>query len=293
MSINPAKKKSSIFLLKNQTVPKDNYYTLGHELGLFSKLQFIPLLSHEFTNQDRLRFFFNSDIGNITKTFFDYDIFIITSQRAVESLNQQLEIVKKEVDQGIWEMIVNKPMYTVGPATKQVLGEFGWKNIKGGESAGNGSILSDIIIQDIKTDYVNRDKTVKILFFTGEVRKDIIPVKLNKQLEIDLDEMVIYKTVELGNVYENLSESLSTSLSKNLDGTEGTPWVIFFSPSGTTSTLPLVRELQTKKKVLVGSIGPTTKEFLLENGIRCDVMAAKPDSDHLYREIANFNESEV
>lgn len=254
--------KGKILLLKNRTTPRDPY----HEVFLSSGYEptFIPLLKHCHVDRETSTQYLMSD------DFLQTPVFIITSQRAVECLNECMEHVSSNIKPLIYEKIV----YTVGPATTKVLHEAGFSNIRGGADAGNGSVLSDIIIADIE-----KYGAKKMVFFTGEIRKDIIPRKL-KGANIDLKEKVIYKTED--------RDDIVTTYRANKDNVE---WVVFFSPQGTQPIVEHLLSIEPNQKgPLVASIGPTTEEYLKENNIRIDTVASKPDANSLLQAIIAFRQ---
>ncbi|KAG7827165.1 hypothetical protein KL920_004825 [Ogataea angusta] len=129
-----------IILLKNKTVPTDPYDEL------FSQNQyepvFLPLLRHSSINEKEVKEFLKSDLY-----LDEYQALIVTSQRCIETLAKLLQELRHEKFERL-DQILNKPSYTVGPTTSQYLENLGFTDIRGGKDAGNGSILSDIIIRD-------------------------------------------------------------------------------------------------------------------------------------------------
>lgn len=250
-----------ILLLKNKTTPRDPYHDVFTDAGF--EPTFIPLLKHGHVDREKSIEYFTGE------EFLLIPVFIITSQRAVECLNECLEHVSLEIKTVIHE----KTVYTVGPATTEVLREAGFTNIKGGSDAGNGSVLSDIIIKDVQ-----EGGPSKMIFLTGEIRKDIIPRKL-KQAKIDLIEKVIYKTEPRDDIVSNFHSS-----SKDVR------WVVFFSPQG---TVPIVEHLQGAERSsamgpFVASIGPTTEEYLQSYSIGIDAVASKPEAKSLLAAITAY-----
>lgn len=245
-----------VFLLKNKTVPRDPYHDTFTE-SHFDPV-FIPLLKHTQVNESQT-------IDILISDYFLHEIaaFIITSQRAVESIGATLEKIPADIR----PLIFKKTVYTVGPATSKVLLDLGFEEIRGGAKAGNGSILSDIIMEDLK-------EGQDVVFFTGEIRRDIIPVKLAEG-GINIKEFVIYKTEGK----EGIIEDFRT----NFDKSEGQDrWIVFFSPQGTADIVSHLKTLELND-VKIGSIGPTTEQYLKENGIKVDLVSVKPDAENLYK----------
>lgn len=250
-------------LLKNETVPLDPYRRDfgNHSLETF----FVPLLIHQPINHGQIVQFLTSQ-----EYLENFQAFIITSQRCIESLDIVLSSIE---DKNILRYILNKPAYTVGPATYEVLAKLGFKDIRGGEKAGNGSVLSELII----TDTLFQSENKKILFLTGEIRKDIIPKKLISA-GFDLKELVAYRTEVLEDVVERYS-----SVYNKLSANDCENWIVFFSPQGTEY---ITEHLVSRKpKFKIASIGPTTEAYLLEKGIKPDFVAKKPNSASLVQGI--------
>ncbi|CAH2353581.1 uroporphyrinogen-III synthase [[Candida] railenensis] len=259
----------SFILLKNKTTPSDPYEEIisSHE----HKSHFIPLLNHSHLDKSEI-------VQHLISSSFVEDTyaFIITSQRAVECFNECISMI---TDEEIRQKLFNKPGYTVGPATADILAKSGFLDIRGGLHAGNGSILSDIIIDDLSPP--TREK--KLLFFTGEIRKDIIPKKI-KKAGFDLKERVLYRTESRDDIVNNFEECCS-----NLHPT-GDNWLIFFSPQGTETFVEYLVNSENKLNFKVASIGPTTQLYLEENGVVPCVVATKPTAPSLIEVINNYQE---
>lgn len=245
--------KHAIFL-KNETVPFDPYKKAFEENLVAS--YFVPLLTHKPINHPQIVEFLASN-----EYLDSFKAFIITSQRCIESLDIALSLIEDPV---IIDKILSKPAYTVGPATYDVLDRLGFKDIRGGINAGNGSILSDLIVADS----LFKEGNKKILFLTGEIRKDIIPKKLGVA-GFDLKELVAYKTEVMDDVIQRY-----LSLYKQLYSLDGEKWVVFFSPQGTEYITQHL--LDNGSKFKIASIGPTTEEYLLKKGIKPDLVSKKP-----------------
>lgn len=260
---------SSVFFLKNKTVPKDPYNDSFHNQGY--DITFIPLLNHIHSE---LSFIINylTSLEFIDET----DALIITSQRAVEALDAALS----QIDQSTKLKIFNKLAFTVGPATYKILSELGFTRIEGGDDAGNGSILSDIIV-----DKLNKEQ--KVTFFTGETRRDIIPKRLISE-GFKLKELVIYKTIPKDGIIERFTENFE--LKKHQDSIK---WIIFFSPQGTQEIVNYLKNFQHdsifQKNCKIASIGPTTETYLIENGIIPHLVSRKPEAGTLLKDIENYS----
>lgn len=276
---------NNVLLLKNKTTPRDPYEEKSIENSITP--HFIPLLKHSPIDIQNTIEFLTSD------SFIDNcDNFIITSQRAVEVFNECIEIINRSNFE-IVDKILLKIGYTVGPATAKILKDNGFKDIRGGHDAGNGSILSDIIIKELtELGSIEETNSKPIIFFTGEIRKDIIPKKL-KNNNIKIEEKVIYKTSERDDIIENFNY-IKNQLNEN-------SWIVFFSPQGTEIIVDYIREKQQElnnnningenKSFSIASIGPTTEEYLISKGIEPNVIAKKPEANSLLESIINYGSS--
>lgn len=258
-----------VILLKNKTVPRDSYEEVFLENS--ADPLFVPLLCHTSVDSDGLLEYLSSE------EFQQIDSVIITSHRAVEAVNAQLE----KLDEIAKTALRSKPMYTVGPATAKVLREAGYTDIRGADRAGNGSILSDIILEDFKD---SRER--KLVFFTGETRKDIIPRKIAANSDLLLVEKAVYKTDSLENITEVFNQAWSEASS-----TDTRPWVVFFSPSGTEAVISHLDSLN-RDHYRIASIGPTTEEYLASKGFKSDHTADKPTAQSLLAGLSNFGNND-
>ncbi|KAL6944885.1 hypothetical protein ACO0QE_002327 [Hanseniaspora vineae] len=256
-----------IILLKNKTTPFDPYDDLLTKTGF--QPTFIPLLKHTHLPNQCL------EILN-SEQLLELDFLIITSQRAVECVQQSILHRLSKDDK---KLLLSKPVYTVGPATAKFITEVGFEDVRGGLEAGNGSILSDIIIDDLK----NNSGTSNILFLVGEVRRDIIPKKLSPYTNINLQEVVIYKTECLEDISDRFNEHFAPS-AQNV--------VVFFSPQGTEYIIPQLQNLDANEVPKIISIGPTTEKYLISNSIKVDQVCAKPEANSLLTCVKSVLESQ-
>lgn len=247
-----------VLLLKNKTAQQDKYET-EFRYHRFEPV-FIPLISHTHVPNGLLELL--EDDNYLTGL---QDI-IVASQRTVECLS---ESILPQLNESTRKVFLGKTVYAVGPSTKDFLLRIGFDNVKGGEDAGNGSILSDIIISN----YIEHGKNSEPLLLVGEIRKDTIPKKLSNN-GIQVREIVTYKT-----------ENLPDNLDRFEEFTRENSWVVFFSPQGTEEIIESIKANNNQK---VASIGPTTKEFLQRKGLNPDVVSIKPDEKHLVNVILSF-----
>lgn len=239
----------NLLLLKTKTVPSDPYHDLLTENSISHN--FIPLLTHKHIPEEC--------IEKLENNYENIGYLIITSQRAVEALQQS---ILPKLNGKIVSYLLNLPILTVGPATADFLQKLGFTNIKGGSEAGNGSVLADIIIDDKENNY----KAGKGLFLVGEIRKDVIPRKL-KPLGFNITELVVYTTKPMDCIMERYTAKLLPNRN-NI--------VVFFSPQGTEE---IVEQIDSSVKVL--SIGPTTQQYLIEKNIKVDGVCEKPNAKSL------------
>lgn len=261
--------KLRLLLLKNKTTPQDPYKEIFASAG--HDPEFIPLLNHAPTNiSATVEYLTSPEFLSETKQF------IITSQRAVEVLHECLDIIAVAHPEEA-SIIRRKCGYTVGPATEQILLDKGFSDVHGGRESGNGSKLADLILQERKLKTVGDNAAEpSIVFFTGTIRKDIIPVKL-KENGVPVQEVVIYKTEPKDSIIENFLSCCQ----QHVD------WVVFFSPQGTEEIVGHMANAL-PPAVRVASIGPTTEEYLLKKGITPHVVAPLPTASALYNSITTW-----
>lgn len=258
--------RKRVILLKNETVPRDPYMDRFVEEG-FSPV-FIPLLHHSCCDKHELVDYLQS-----SEFVDDTQIFIITLQRAVEVLGECMQLMCDEIRR----RILQKVGYTVGPATYQVLRDLGFTKIGGGDKAGNGLKLAHLMDQELGHEW---DKSRQIVFFTGKIRKDIIPRTL-LSLDYNLKERVIYQT-------ENRTDIIHNFMDKCIfKGDQDDNWIVFFSPQGTE---PIVEHLKgiDCSGFRIALIGPTTEEYLLQNRICPHIISPKPEANSLVESIISL-----
>lgn len=251
-----------VLLLKNPSTPSDPY----HDRFSASEFHpvFIPLLHHSHWDKQQTIDFLTSDDFLATPTF------IITSKRGVEMFDECVQAID---DPSVKKAILAKTAYTVGPATYDELRRIGFANVRGGNDAGNGLKLAHLIHHELG------DGPHRMVFFTGEIRKDILPVTL-KLFGYDLRERVIYKT-------ENRHDIVDQFETAWREHSHADPWVVFFLPQGTESIVARVREVGGVK---IAVIGPTTEEYLVDNQLTPHVVADKPTAAALVAAITAFGD---
>ncbi|CCD24900.1 uroporphyrinogen-III synthase HEM4 NDAI_0E00840 [Naumovozyma dairenensis CBS 421] len=260
----------TVLLLKNKTEGNDRYDVLFKEKGYNPK--FIPLIKHTHLPQELLHLIADeSYLKNLR-------YIVVTSQRTVECINEQIlpQLTDKQK-----QLLFDKVVYTVGPTTASYLERSGFKNIKGGHEAGNGDILSDIIVSDLSSN--NKDNMHEILLLVGKIRRDIIPKKLNDN-GFSIKEVIVYETDTLKDNCENFQATL-----------EDNCWVVVFSPQGIDDILEYIKQnnILTNHKIQIAAIGPTTEKFLNQNGIYEMIVSPKPDAHSLLNEIERHSKHET
>jgi len=202
-----------------------------------------------------------------------------------------------------WPHLQDIPIYTVGPATSRALRSIPQTpplNIFGAET-GNGEALAHYILNHYGKWYQDVEVKPALLFLVGEQRRDIIPKTLmDPQLPVDhrirVDELVVYGT--------GVMESFEQNFGRLLQETESKPirWVVVFSPTGCEALLRSLNllELETGKikdqqdissnsTTYVATIGPTTRDYLMENfRYEPNVCAVKPSPQGIEEGILKF-----
>lgn len=240
-----------VFLLKNEN-NKDTYKST---LSPTYDPTFIPLITHTL-HVEKLSNYLTS---------FSHDIILITSQRSVECLEKALQLIPENTR----NTIMTTPTYTVGPATSRYLINIGFTDVRGSKT-GNGHELSKLMIQEIGDE--------KIIYFTGEIRKDIIPNALTNAGK-NWQETATYETI----TNDEESHTFKQNLQLLSEGKE-TDWVVFFSSQGVEALLSKVQHF--KKAV----IGPTTNSWLQERGIEVDIVCTKPSDEALFNQLKEFDQ---
>ena len=202
------------------------------------------------------------------------------------------------------------PLYTVGPATARTLSSLRDRYLPTstihGEETGTGEKLAHMMLDHYNGIQKEKDndsllQTVELkpglLFLVGEQRRDIIPKtlmdpNLPDDRRINIDEMVVYETGEM--------ESFEREFAANVAAYSGDGmWVVVFSPSGCEAMLRVLKlgpfaegsdsAEETRKKVYIATIGPTTRDHLRTRfGFEPDVCADKPSPEGVGESIKRF-----
>jgi uroporphyrinogen-III synthase len=298
--------KIPVLLLKTKSTPIDGY----EELFLTcddSKYEpvFVPVLEHRFKEDalDQVRRW-------ITERAFlpgaggapsNYGAIIFTSQRAVEAFTKVVEDVRNEGIVNLDELLPETvPLYVVGPATARGLRALKLRCPILGQETGNGESLASFMLEHYNRAYPSAAKP-PILFLVGDKRRDIIPKTLQsddlpREKRARVDELVIYETGEMHSFKSNFSALWKhySELGRLCQ------WVVVFSPTGCRAMLESLGLLNhstgkamsggRSKNILVATIGPTTRDYLLtEFNFSPEVCAAKPSPEGIADGIRSFN----
>lgn len=270
---------NNIIFLKNKTTPLDKYEVESKD-NKYSDVQFLPLIAHTHHPVEALHLLKdNNYISNLR-------YLIVTSQRTVECLNESIiPTLTKEQR----EKVLDLSVYTVGPATGDFLRRVGFRNVKG-DDMGNGDKLSDFIIKDIGDNYDG-----EILSFVGAIRRDIIKNKL-KQRGLSVKEVVTYETNVLNDNLDRFQNTLVDIADKEECDGKSCCWVVIFSPQGAKDIIKFLKQnpsIKDKLDLRISCIGPTTNDYLLDNGINPEVVSPQPTPDSLLDAIDGFQKSMV
>lgn len=203
-------------------------------------------------------------------------------------------------------------LYTVGPATTRLLTPLRDQYLPHarivGEEAGTGEKLAHIMLNDYNSNSFWNSEQPKpaLLFLVGEQRRDIIPRtlmsdSLEQHRRIRVDELVVYETTEMSGLEESLRDAVASgekvldSLNSSNKNLAATMWVVVFSPAGCDVLLRVVGDLssrndeQNKKKCLIVTIGPTTRDHLrVKHGVEPDAVAEIPSPEGVGEAIRKF-----
>lgn len=198
-----------------------------------------------------------------------------------------------------WPFLQSIPVYSVGPATTRAL-----KAVPQcpplqvfGEETGTGEKLAPLILEHYGQWYKDREAKPPLLFLVGEKRRDVIP-KVLTAAGFKVEEVVVYGTDE--------KQSFEEDFAHRLAETESAPrrWVVVFSPTGCESMLRALGvldketglakrdESSPKRQTLVATIGPTTRDYLINKcGFFPDAVAGQPSPEGVWKAILECEET--
>ncbi|KAF2115215.1 tetrapyrrole biosynthesis, uroporphyrinogen III synthase [Lophiotrema nucula] len=294
--------KIPVLLLKTKSAPADGYEELFSTLdGNRYRPIFVPVLEHRFKQDalDQVRESITSKgfIGVAGSGLTKYGALIFTSQRAVEAFSNVVEDTRREGKHSLEDLLPpNVPLYVVGPATARGLRALNLPCPIVGEHTGNGDALAGFILEHYHGLYHDSDKP-PILFLVGEKRRDIIPTTLQsenlpQERRSRVDELVVYETGEMLSFKSEFSSIWQTYQKDQVQH----QWVVVFSPTGCKAMLESLglldattgkaKSTPAARNILVATIGPTTRDYLInEFGFSPDVSAECPSPDGIAKAI--------
>ena len=178
-----------------------------------------------------------------------YGSLIATSPRAGTAL-ERLFADREELAHA-WR---GTTVYVVGPKTAEHLRAVGL-DPRGAET-GDAQALANRIVED--------DPAAPLLFLSGNRRRDTLPEAL-RAADVPFKERVVYET--------------RPRSSLDLPSSDGSTWLVFFSPSGLEAVDRA--DAVDPADYRVAAIGPTTGTALEEAGHSVEAVAAEPSPDGL------------
>lgn len=229
-----------------------------------------------------------------------YGGLIFTSQRAVEAFSDIVEDIRRAGKYSIDELLPPKvPLYVVGPATARGLRALGLDCPIVGEHSGNGDALAGFILEHYHDIYKDSEKP-PLLFLVGEKRRDVIPTRLQsedlpEERRSRVDELVIYETGEM----QSFKLDFSTIWQAQQVAQVQHQWVVVFSPTGCRAMLESLGLLDpttgkakitsARRNILVATIGPTTRDYLVDEfGFTPDASAERPSPEGIAAAIRSY-----
>lgn len=192
------------------------------------------------------------------------------------------------------------PIYSVGPATTRALRAIPQDPPLQvfGEESGTGEVLSGFILDHYRAWYKDRERLPPLLFLAGETRRDVIPKRLMDEAlpddrRIRVDEVEIYETGIMESFPSDFERALAASRERSM------LWVVVFSPAACEAMLRGAGLLDDRgevrpggneagPRILVATIGPTTRDCLAGLGFTPHVCAEKPSPEGVLSGIALY-----
>ncbi|XP_051968841.1 uroporphyrinogen-III synthase [Xyrauchen texanus] len=192
---------------------------------------------------------------------------IFTSPRAVLAVKMCLETHNLTHK---WDSVKDKwnekSIYVVGKATASLVEDLGLCPL--GEDTGTADTLSRLILRREHPDIL------PLFFPCGSIKREVLPTALRDN-GVPLVTLTVYETSEHPELHKNITDYFTQ---------QGVPaCVAFFSPSGVTFCLDLVKRLSggQLEQIKFASIGPTTADALQSHGLTVSCCAEKPTAKHL------------
>lgn len=256
-----------LFKGKNSDDQEDAY---EHQLKSHGyDVKFIPTLSHNAESVQQLGDLIvagpdNQHIGGV----------IFCSQRAVETWREAAAATSLTVTddtRAAWRCV---PALVVGPKTAEQLERLEFFNDRTQWVVANrASELADNIQS---TSYCQQRQ--QLLFLAGDKRRDELPMRL-AQMNIPVKEIRAYRTCahpDLARAVEDLKCQLGAD-----------DWIVFFSPSG----VKYIQQITTSvfERAKIGSIGPTTTDYICSQNYPVRATAQQPKADCLAVSLADYD----
>ncbi|KAK6621927.1 hypothetical protein RUM44_001734 [Polyplax serrata] len=240
---------------ESDNLEEDAYYEAFRSVGY--NVTLIPVLDFEFINLNQLL--------RMIKASNKYSGIIFSSPRCVKGV----KLCIQNEDGSILEKWKNSKNYVVGEKTGKLAEDLGLVVL--GKEAGNGDDLADIISKGTHTK--------PFLYPIGSLTQKKFQEKL-KQNGITVEEILIYNTKQHPLLEENILKS-------NYFGKR--VYIIYFSPSGVTFTLPLLRKMELDfNNLKFVAIGPTTETAIKNNGLQVAATSAVPNPENLLSAVQNI-----
>ncbi|XP_054838932.1 uroporphyrinogen-III synthase isoform X2 [Eublepharis macularius] len=250
-----------VLLLKDPKENENGPDPYIEELGLYGlEATLIPVLAFEFISLQALF----EKLSHPEQ----YHGLIFTSPRAIEAIRLCLgDNCKKEAwKNSLAEEWNTKPVYVVGKATAELVGQIGL--VPQGENCGNAEKLAGYICSR------ESSSSLPLLFPCGALKRETLPTILRGK-GIALEGLTVYQTSQHANLHESL---------RNYFSQQGVPAsVTFFSPSGVKYCLKQIQKLSGDllPHIKFAAIGPTTAEAMAAEGITVNCTAISPTPQDL------------
>jgi uroporphyrinogen-III synthase len=256
----------------------------------FKYVECIAPLTEEFIAEETL-----AQIIRETPQHNKYWSVVITSKRAVEAFSRVLHL-ESNYNELLhqWQSIL---WFAVGPSTATALQKLLAVKALGAECGEAEGLARVIIAQWLslteahpQSNHKDIDNTPgKLLFLSGEQRRDTLPRQLNAA-NCPFHELSVYRVAEDAELAEQIrNASINSPCEQN-----SINWLAFFSPSGVNIVLPYLKHLDLssvessestlKNKHSVwkaAAIGGTTANALISAGVRVDAVANTPSAQGL------------
>ncbi|GAA6024023.1 hypothetical protein JCM10207_004492 [Rhodosporidiobolus poonsookiae] len=177
------------------------------------------------------------------------------------------------------------------------------EDVLGAEESGTGEALARFILDRFEADAqpgtadAGREGGApkRLLYLTGDKNRDVLPSLLSSSSTITLTPLQVYATAPVPTFPSDLAALLS-ALSTAPDRPAEEVWLALFSPSSAVALLSALRDDGAKPppglRIRFAAIGPTTRDFLVGEGVEVHAVARTPDAEGLVKAIAEAVERE-